>query len=238
MKMRTLRTICCLLPILGLVACASTDPQVTQRMEQWESETREEVEALKRAVEASYDRERALAERLRQTEDVNTQMRQELQVLSEESSATRSYVDSLQETAAAPSPFRAVSFAGEIDAAAAYQAAFAQYRKRQYQTALDQFAELLTSAPYSELADNAQYWKGECFYGMGKFPQALTEFTKLFAYQKTEKADDAQLKIARCYMAMGEKDKALSAFQKLLDEYPKSEYLDVARKEMKYLQGP
>ncbi len=97
---------------------------------------------------------------------------------------------------------------------------------------------MLTSAPYSELADNAQYWKGECFYGIGKFSQALTEFTKVFAYQKTEKADDSQLKIARCYMAMGEKDKALSAFQKLVDEYPKSEYVDVARKEMQYLQGP
>ncbi|MBT4496608.1 MAG: tetratricopeptide repeat protein [Gemmatimonadetes bacterium] len=236
--MPRLRTIWCLLPILGLVACATTDPQVTQRMEQWESETREDVEALKRAVEASYDRERALAERLRQAEDVNTQLRQEVQQVREESNATRSYIDSLQELPAAPGGSRAIPFAGELDVTATYQAAYAQYHNRQYQAALDQFAELLTSAPYSELADNAQYWKGECFYGMGKFSQALTEFTKLFAYQKTEKADDAQLKIARCYMAMGEKDKALGAFQKLLDEYPKSEYLNVARKEMKYLQGP
>lgn len=236
--MRRLRTIWCLLPILGLTACASTDPQVTQRMEQWENETREDVEALKRAVEASYDRERALAERLRQAEDVNTQLRQEVQQVREESNATRSYIDSLQDLTAAPGGARAVPFAGEIDVAAAYQAAFAQYRNRRYQIALEQFAELLTSAPYSELADNAQYWKGECFYGIGKFSQALTEFTKVFAYQKTEKADDSQLKIARCYMAMGEKDKALSAFQKLVDEYPKSEYVDVARKEMQYLQGP
>lgn len=236
--MRRFRTIWCLLPIMGLVACATTDPQVTQRMEQWESETREEVEALKRAVESSYDRERALAERLRQAEDVNAALQREIQQVREESDATRSYIDSLQNPTASPDGSRAIPFTGEIDVAAAYQAAFAQYRNRQYQTALDQFAELLTSAPYSELADNAQYWKGECFYGIGKFSQALTEFTKVFAYQKTEKADDSQLKIARCYMAMGEKDKALSAFQKLVDEYPKSEYVDVAHKEMKYLQGP
>ena len=88
----------------------------------------------------------------------------------------------------------------------------------------------------SEWADNAQYWTGECYYGLGKYRQALTAFTKVFAYRKTEKADDAQLKIARCYLGLDEKSKALSSFQKLLDEYPESEYLSKAQKEMQYLQ--
>ena len=92
-------------------------------------------------------------------------------------------------------------------------------------------------APYGSWADNAQYWKGECYYGMGKFDQGLTEFTKVFAYRKTEKADDAQLKIARCYLALGEKTSALRAFQQLVDEYPKSEYVGKAKKEISYLHG-
>ena len=93
-------------------------------------------------------------------------------------------------------------------------------------------------APYSEWADNAQYWKGECYYGMGKYGQGLIEFAKIFAFSRTEKADDAQLKIARCHLALGEKQKALEAFRKLLEEYPESEYASTARGEIGHLQGP
>ena len=96
---------------------------------------------------------------------------------------------------------------------------------------------MLAVAPFSEWSDNAQYWKGECYWGLGNYRQALTEFTKVFAFSKTEKADDAQLKIARCYLALGERNKALTALRKLLDEYPESEYMPAARKEMKYLGG-
>ena len=234
-KRRTLFSI--LFPILLLAGCASTNKEMGQRMDQWEIETREEVEALKRAVEASYDRERAMAERLRQTEEASAQMGQEMHVLREQSAAVRAQLDSLQ-----PSPLASgsgtASGAGKFDVLKIYRVALDQYRNRQYQAALDQFATILDRAPYTEWADNAQYWKGECYYGLGKFRQALTEFTKVFAYQKTEKADDAQLKIARCYMDRGEKDKALEAFQKLLDEYPESEYVPRARKEIKYLQRP
>lgn len=226
-----------LLLILLLAGCASTNKEMGQRMDQWETETREEVEALKRAVEASYDRERAMAERLRQTEEVSVQLRQEMHVLREQSAAARAQLDSLQVSSLATSPGM-VSGPGKFDVLKVYRIALDHYRNRQYQAALDQFARILDREPYSKWADNAQYWKGECYYGLGKFSQALTEFTKVFAYKKTEKADDAQFKIARCYMDMGEKDKALGAFQKLLDEYAESEYAPRARKEMKYLQGP
>ena len=123
-----------------------------------------------------------------------------------------------------------------FDAPGKYRAAREQYNNRQYERALELFTELVRKAPRSNLADNSQYWMGECYYGLGKFRQALTEFTKVFAYPNTEKSDDAQLKIARCYLALGEQKSTLIAFQKLLDEYADSEYVDVARKEMTYLK--
>ena len=224
---------------LGLAGCAAShqsDSSMPQAV--WENETREEVEDLKRAMEASYDRERSLAERLRHTEEANIELLQEMQQLRAQSSVTRAYIDSLQ-IVGLPRPVpRAAGSSADMDVADAYRAALGQYHNRQYQTALDQFSEILSRAPYSEWADNAQYWKGECYCGLGKYRPALTEFTKVFAFEKTEKADDAQLKIARCYLALGEKDKALAEFQKLLDEYPESEYIDRARKEINYLKGP
>ena len=66
---------------------------------------------------------------------------------------------------------------------------------------------------------------------------ALAEFTKVFAFAKTEKDDDAQVMIARCYKSLGESEEALSAYQKLREEYPESEYIPAARKEIERLRG-
>jgi TolA-binding protein len=235
-----------LLAAAFLTGCASTAPQGDRDDSMdgsvpaatWEEETSEAVEALRRAVEASYDRERGLAERLRETEEDNGALSQELAALRTQSTANRAQLDSLGMGSRGPQsaliPQRAVEDEGVL---AAYQDALEQYRARRYPSALDRFGDVLAMAPYGRWADNAQYWRGECFYGMGRYRQSLTEFTKVFVYEKTEKADDAQLKVARCYLALGEKERALTAFQKLLDEYPESEYVEVARKEMRYLQG-
>ncbi len=220
--------------VLGLGGCA-TSAQVDQRIEEWETAQREEVDALKRAVEASYDRERSLSDRLRQAEEDNSELRQELNTLKSQSSNLRTQFDSLQADVPAPAEVRVRS--GKSEVLSIYQGALDQYRNRRYAQALAEFDRLLQKAPFSEWSDNAQYWKGECYYGTSKYRQALTEFAKVFAFRKTEKADDAQLKIARCHLALGERDRALEAFRKLLDEYPDSEYVPTARKEMKYLGG-
>ena len=219
---------------LMAAGCAGPSAEVAARMEANEAEVRDEIEALKRAVEASYDRERAMAERLRMSEETDSDLRSQLEQQREQLAAVQSKAAPLAEPqvrAASPGP-------DAFDVARTYREARAMYGDRQYEMALGQFAEILAAAPQSTLADNAQYWVGECYYGLGKFRQSLTEFTKIFAYSRTEKADDAQLKIARCYLALGEKDRAVAAFQKLLDEYPESEYVGAARKEMRYLEGP
>jgi TolA-binding protein len=218
---------------LGLSACA-TSTQVDKRIDQWEATQREEIEALKRAVEASYDREREMADRLRQTEESNGELRQELDALVDQNKTMRTERDSMPISPVMP---QTRARTNKSNVFKIYQGALEQYRSRKYDRALVEFDRLLQAAPFSEWSDNAQYWKGECYYGIGKYRQALTEFTKVFAFRKTEKADDAQLKIARCHLALGERNRALAAFRKLLDEYPESEYLPAARKEMKYLGG-
>ena len=225
---------------LGFFACAGQQPVHVEETNT--ADLREEIEALKRAVDASYERARAMGERLRVAEEGNSQLQRELQQQQGRIGSLAGRLDTMVAVGAggaAPRSTGPVVFtASQFDAPHKYRIARDSYTNRQYDKALGQLAEILTMAPYSNLADNSQYWIGECYYGLGKFRQALTEFTKVFAYPKTEKSDDAQLKIARCYLALGEKDNALLAFQKLLDEYPESEYLDEARKEMTYLKGP
>ena len=221
-----------LLLSLALSACA-TSGQVDKRIDEWEAVQREEVEALKRAIESSYDRERAMADRLHQTEEANKDLRQELNAIKDQNKTLRSEWAAQPSSPAMPDPKQAK----KSDAFRIYKAALEQYNGKKYSRAIVEFDRLLAAAPFSEWSDNAQYWKGECYWGMGNYRQALTEFTKVFAFSKTEKADDAQLKIARCHLALGERNKALTVFRKLLDEYPESEYLPAARKEMKYLGG-
>jgi len=219
-------------------ACAGPGSDVVARVETGQAEMRDEIEALKRAVEASYDRERAMAERLRLTEEEDAELRQGVGQLQAEVVQLAGRLDTVTAAPAPAAPRAELFRAGSFEVMDAYRTAFASYTERQYEVALGQFAEIVTTAPGSNRADNAQYWMGECYYGLGRFRQALTEFTKVFAYQGTEKDDDAQFKVARCYLALGEKDKAQAAFEKLLEEFPESEYVERSRKELRYLRGP
>ena len=235
--------------ILGLGACAAP-PQVEQPLVQWEEVQQDEVEALQaleHAVAAAYEREQAMAERVRQLETSNAQLRQALQALQAQSRVLSARLDSLPRRAMPPRVVAKTSNrdtradttadVGKSDAFNMYQGALYYYRHEQYDRALAEFDRLLQKAPMSEWSDNAQYWKGECYYGLHKYQQALIEFTKVFAFSNTGKADDAQIKIARCHLALDERDRALAALRKLLDEYPDSEYAPAAREQIKQLGG-
>lgn len=216
----------------GLAACAGQNQQLAAQVEQSQSEVRDDLEALKQAVEASYDRERAMAERLRQAEEGATQLREDLHLV-------QSQLDLLRRQLAAPQPAGAVPAGDPLvrpEVFSLYRVGRENYDARQYDRAIAQFTQLLETAPEDELADNAQFWIGECYWGLGKYRQALTAFAKVFAYAKTEKADDAQFKSARCHLALEEPDKARAAFQKLLDEYPESEYAPTARRGLQDLE--
>ena len=231
--------------VLVVVACAGRSQEAASKANETQA-LRSEVEDLQRAVNASYDRERALALRLQSTEESNTQLRQEMEQRHGQLGSLKGNLDTLTvssttvavglPTAASGSRDRP-SRASTVGVPRRYEAARSHYTDRQYERAVKEFAAILRSAPTSDLADNAQYWLGECYFGMGRFRQALTEFTKVFAYRNTEKDDDAQLKIARCYLSLGEKNQALSALRKLIDEYPESEYVANARRELRQLQG-
>ena len=231
---------------LGLGACAAP-PQIEQPPVQWEdaqpAEKNETLQALERAVAAAYEREQAMAERVRQLETSNAQLRQALRALQSQSRVLSARLDSLPRRAMPPRVVASTSVratqtdtmanVSSSDAFNMYQGALSYYRNKQYDRALAGFDRLLKEAPMSEWADNAQFWKGECYYGLRKYQQALIEFTKVFAFSNTDKADDAQIKIARCHTALDERDRALAALRKLLDEYPDSEYVPTAREQIK-----
>jgi len=103
------------------------------------------------------------------------------------------------------------------------------YERRQYRDAIKAFSNLLAEDDRNILADNAQYWIGESYYGLGNYAQSIVEFEKVFTFTTSDKSDDALLKLGLCYLKMGDRKQARSEFEQLLANYPKSEYAGQAR---------
>ncbi|MBN1464600.1 tetratricopeptide repeat protein [candidate division KSB1 bacterium] len=105
-----------------------------------------------------------------------------------------------------------------------YDDALRLYYSRRYNDAIFAFDQLLASGENNSLSDNCQYWKGECYYGLGNYNQAIMEFQKVFNFPNSNKLDDAQLKLGLCYIQLNDKAQAKREFEKLLKEHPTSEY--------------
>lgn len=103
------------------------------------------------------------------------------------------------------------------------------YEQRNYREAIKVFSDLLLENDKNSLADNAQYWIGESYYGLGNYAQAIAEFEKIFTFPRSDKSDDAQLKIGLCYLRMGDRQQAKNGLEQLLAVYPNSEYVGKAR---------
>jgi len=103
--------------------------------------------------------------------------------------------------------------------------------------AIGEFARVLEAAADSDLADNADYWTGECYYKLEELPQALEAFRRVFTRPFTDKYDDAQLKIGMTLRLMGQRDQAIAAFRELIEKYPESPYLELARRHIRELGG-
>jgi len=111
-----------------------------------------------------------------------------------------------------------------------YQDAFQSYRGRRYRESIQKFEALLTDNYQHELSDNCQYWIGESYYGLGIYQQAIVAFQKVFTFTNTNKSADSQLKLGLCYMRLKDYEKAKVEFQKLIDNYPASESVGLARR--------
>ena len=117
-----------------------------------------------------------------------------------------------------------------------YQTALETYRARHYQQAIQKFESLLSQNRNNSLSDNAQYWIGESYYGLGEYQKAITAFEKVFTFSNSNKDDAAQLKLGLCYMKLNDNIKAREELEKLINDYPTSESVGLARRLLNQIQ--
>ncbi len=114
------------------------------------------------------------------------------------------------------------------EARAAYDAARNLMTQRKYKEALDGFTAFLVKYPDHPMADNAMFWRGDCYFSLGDFPHAEQELGGALArFPQGIKAPDTLLKLGMTEDKLGQPDKARAYYDKLQKEFPKS---DAARR--------
>lgn len=127
--------------------------------------------------------------------------------------------------------------AGKVaDQEAMYNAALADYQRGNYELAIRQFTQFLQYYQGSDLADDAQYWIGDCFYNQKQYNQAVGAFEQLLiGSPRSNKAPAALLRIAFARLGLNDAKNARTYLERVIAEYPNAEEASLARMRLETL---
>lgn len=117
-----------------------------------------------------------------------------------------------------------------------YDRAFSAYQsattRADFEQAAKQFKTLAARKDAGGLRVNALYWQGECWYDIKQYVKALGCFDKILLQPNSAKEEDARYKVAVCYVRLGWKDAAKWELSRFMRDFPQSNLLAKARKEL------
>lgn len=138
---------------------------------------------------------------------------------------TQSGQQPAQSTAANPSVSAAGSTPSEL-----YNEAYKDYMAGHYDAAIEGFYNYLRQSPTSNLAPNALYWIGECYYSKGDYTKSVTVFESVtIDYPKSDKVAGAFLKMGYGYEKLANHDMAKLYFKKVAEQFPYSQEASLAK---------
>lgn len=183
--------------LAGLMACTGLDPAM--------NDVSRRVDALRAEVNRLAEQQKGLAEEIRL---LRTGERQPAPAAEAGPSAeARVEVQNLA-----------------VDPATRYREAFSLMEARRYPEAEAAFGAFVAAYPQSDLADNAQYWIGECLYSEKKFEEARKAFRAVSDhFPFGNKVPDALYKEALCQRALGDSAEAEKTLARLREFFPDSE---------------
>jgi tol-pal system protein YbgF len=119
---------------------------------------------------------------------------------------------------------------GEPDPTQLYDQATADLTQGRYAMALGNYREYLRRFPTTDLADNAQYGAGECFFAQAQFDSALVEYARVGAqWGSGDRAPAALYKLGLCQEHLGHTADAKKTFESLVKRFPQSGESQLAR---------
>jgi len=114
-----------------------------------------------------------------------------------------------------------------------YDQAAQDLTQGRYALALQGFRDFVHRFPAAELADNAQYGVGECFFAQSQFDSASTEYARVESgWPQGDKVPAALYKLALSRDRLGQKDAAKKTFEDLVKRFPNSGEAQLARERL------
>lgn len=107
------------------------------------------------------------------------------------------------------------------------------FKDGKYEQASEGFKSFLGEYPKSELADNAQFWIGECHMALKQYEQAILAYNEVIKkYPKGNKVPNAMLRQAIAFIEIDDKTSAKLLLNKVIRSFPKSTEATLAKKKL------
>ena len=117
-----------------------------------------------------------------------------------------------------------------------YMSGVFAYQREDYKTTIQKFSKLKLSAAPPKTAENILYWLADAYQQDGQYDEALSLLNQITT-SGTLRIDDALIHKGLLYRKMGNENLALLAFGDVVSQYPNSEYLRLAKMELKKSDG-
>jgi tol-pal system protein YbgF len=118
-----------------------------------------------------------------------------------------------------------------------YKSGLSDLSSGQYDLAIQAFQEFLKDFGDSDLASNAQFYIGECYYSQKNYTQAIEEYNKcLDRYPSGNKLAAAQLKKSYALAELNQKTAAERELRSLIQRFPNSREADLAKQRLRILE--
>ena len=118
-----------------------------------------------------------------------------------------------------------------------FNAAYQLYANKRYGEALDAFAAYLQEHPEHDYADNAMFWRGECYFASGRVLKAIGELERLVArYPGSDKKASALYRVGFAYDKLGDRARALEYYFRVVDNHPGTDAARRASRRVAVLQ--
>jgi tol-pal system protein YbgF len=118
-----------------------------------------------------------------------------------------------------------------------YDFALATYKEAKYKAAADGFKRFLKKYPKSDLADNAQFWIGECYMALKEYEQAILAYQEVIKkYPKGNKVPNAMLRQSLAFREIKDVISSKLLLKKIIKQYPDSSEAKIAKAKLESLE--
>ncbi len=127
-----------------------------------------------------------------------------------------------------------VSKTGEFLAEANYILALSVFNLGDSKKAMNLFEQIIKNFPEKNaMVRDAEIGMAKCLYNLGDDKEAIKKFKIIiYKYSKTDAAQEAILWLAQYYLASSDFDSAIDYYQQLINDFPGSEKINLARLEL------